>query len=296
MSRKRMSLFLILLAGCLWGTMGFFVHTLNSMGITAMQMVEIRTVLTTLLLFAVLGICKPALLKIKWRHIWCFAGNGICSIVLFNFCYFRTIQNASISVAAVLLYTSPIFVMLLSRLFFKEPFTRKKWSALALAFVGCVLVSGALSGDASLSVGGFLIGITAGFGYALYSIFSRCSIRYGYTDWTITAYTFLFAALGGAVFTDFSQITVALSVNTLPRSAFLLVFAIVTTLLPYITYTAGLRHVENGKAAVIASIEPVVATILGAFLYHEIPSPVTLLGIVAVLTAVILLSKKSACE
>ncbi len=292
MSQNRVSLSLILFAGCLWGTMGFFVHMLNGMGITAMQIVEIRAVVTALVVFAALGIFKPSLLKIQWRHIWCFAGNGICSIILFNFCYFQTIQNASMSVAAVLLYTSPIFVMVLSRLFFKEPFTRKKWCALTLAFAGCVLVSGILSGGASLSVGDFLIGITAGFGYALYSIFSRCSIRYGYTDWTIIAYTFLFAALGGVVFTDFSQITVALSVNTLPRIAFLLVFAVVTTLLPYITYTAGLRHVQNGKAAVIASIEPVVATILGAFLYHEIPSPVTLLGIVTVLSAVILLSKK----
>ncbi len=288
--KKHLPSLLILLAGCLWGSMGLFVHTLNGVGITAMQMVEIRAIVTAIIMFIALGICKPSLLKVKLRHLWCFVGTGILSVVFFNFCYFSTIEKASMSVAAVLLYTSPIFVMLLSRLLFREAFTGKKWLALLLAFCGCLLVSGILSGKTQLSGIGFLTGIGAGFGYALYSIFSRYAIQYGYSGWTITAYTFLFAAIGGAFLTDFGQIVTALSTGCISLAAFFVFFAAITTLLPYITYTAGLQHTDNSKAAVLASIEPVVATLLGLIVYKEIPSLITFIGILLVLSAVVLLS------
>jgi len=287
--KKHISTVCILLAGCLWGTMGLFVHRLNTVGINTMQMVEIRAIVTAVLLFVILGIFKPALLKIRLRHIWCFMGTGILSVVFFNFCYFTTIENSSMAVAAVLLYTSPVFVMLLSRLLFKETLTAKKWIALALAVGGCVLVSGLLSGNDPLTAFGFLTGIGAGFGYALYSVFSRYAIRYGYSGWTITAYTFLFAAVGGAFLTDFNGIGAALQTAPLSLSGFFILFAAVTTLFPYLFYTAGLQQVENSKAAVIVSIEPVVAALLG-LLRGEYPAPITVVGIICILTAVFLLS------
>lgn len=286
---RKLATVFVILSGCLWGTMGLFVHALNAVGISAMQMVEIRAVATTVLLFLLLGIVRPALLKINLRHLWCFAGSGIVSVVFFNFCYFTTIENSSMSVAAVLLYTSPVFVMLLSRFLFKEALNAKKWIALALAVGGCVLVSGLLSGDAPLSLVGFLTGIGAGLGYALYSIFSRYAIQYGYSGWTITAYTFLFAAIGGALFTDFGGIIQPLCETPLATTGFFILFAAVTTLLPYLFYTTGLAHIENSKAAVIVSIEPVVASLLG-LTRGEYPSPITIVGIVCILGAVLLLS------
>ena len=165
--KRPVATLLIVLSGGLWGTMGLFVHALNSIGISTMQMVEIRAIVTALILFIGLSITKPSLLKIRLRDSWCFVGTGIFSVVFFNFCYFSTIENSSMSVAAVLLYTSPIFVMLLSHLLFKERFTPRKGIALLLAIVGCILVSGLLIGIPPLSPFGFLTGIGAGFGYAL---------------------------------------------------------------------------------------------------------------------------------
>lgn len=280
---------MIVLSGCLWGTMGLFVHALNGIGISSMQMVEIRAIVTAGVLFLGLGIIKPSLLKIRLQDSWCFVGTGILSVVFFNFCYFSTIENSSMSVAAVLLYTSPVFVMLLSRLLFKELFTLRKWIALMLAIGGCVLVSGLLIGIPPLSPVGFLTGIGAGFGYALYSVFSRYALRLGYSGWTVTAYTFLFAAIGGGFLTDFSGIFNALQTAPIPTTGFFLLFATITTLLPYLFYTFGLQHVENSKAAVIVSIEPVVASLLG-LTRGEYPDLVTIIGIVCILGAVILIS------
>lgn len=71
-----------------------------------------------------------------------FLGTGLCSIVFFNICYFTAIQLTTLSMAAILLYTAPSIVMVLSILLFKEAFTPVKALCLVLAFAGCVLVSG----------------------------------------------------------------------------------------------------------------------------------------------------------
>ena len=290
---KKLSLLLILAAGCLWGTMGLFVHTLEDAGLSTMLMVVIRAAITSVVLFVGIAMVKPSLLRVNPKHLWCFFGTGICSVVFFNVCYIRTIAATSMSVAAVLMYTSPIFVMLLCRLLFQEAFTARKWLALGLAFSGCLLVSGILLGNAPLTPLGFLTGIGSGFGYGLYSIFSRYAMRYGYSGWTITAYTFLFAAVGGAVFCDFGTLATAVQTRGGFAIWFFLLFAATTTLLPYLCYTIGLQRTDTSKASVIVSIELVVASLNGFLFYREIPSVSTVLGILLVLAAVVTASMPS---
>lgn len=58
----------------------------------------------------------------------------------------------------VLLYTSPIFIMVISAIVFKEKITRNKLLALAMVFVGCVLVAGLLGGGYALTPTILLLG------------------------------------------------------------------------------------------------------------------------------------------
>ena len=83
--------------------------------------------------------------------------------------------------------------MLMSVLFFREKLTGRKLLALALAFGGCVLVSGISGGGLTLS--GLLFGLGSGFGYGLYSILGTVALR-RYSPYTVTTWTFLFAAVG----------------------------------------------------------------------------------------------------
>ena len=110
---------LIITAGVLWGLMGLFVRNLDSFGITSMQIVALRAVFTAIMMAAVTLIYNRKLFRIKLRDWWCFLGTGRCSIVFFNFCYFRTITLTSLSAAAVLLYTAPVMVMIMSVFLFK---------------------------------------------------------------------------------------------------------------------------------------------------------------------------------
>lgn len=281
---KKFAPLFVLLAGCLWGSMGLFVRPLNAAGFSSMHLVEARALLTALILIGALGLVRPALLRVRPRDLWCFAGTGIASMIFFNYCYFSTIVLTSLSTAAVLLYTAPIFVMLFSVPLFGEALTARGVACLALTFAGCVLVSGE-GGGAALPMRGLLLGLGSGLGYALYSIFSRFALRRGYPPLTITAYTFLFAAAGGVFLTDFSSLGAALRSGGAPVTAFLVAYTLITTVLPYIFYTTGLQYVATGAASVMASVEPVVATLLGMAVYRESLTPGALCGVCLVLGA-----------
>ena len=129
-----------------------------------------------------------------------------------------------------------------------------------------------------------LFGLGSGFGYGLYSIFSRFALQKGYHPITITAYIFLFGALGGLPLTDFGQLIRVAGADG-SNLAYLGAYTLVTTIVPYISYTTGLQQVENGVAAVLACIEPVMATVFGIFFFSEMPDLSGWLGILLVLIA-----------
>lgn len=282
----------VLLAGILWGMMGIYVRRLNAAGFTTIEIVAVRSVVTALLLFLVLFFYNRKMLKICIRDIWCFAGTGILSIVFFNYCYFKAITMTSLSVAAVLLYTAPAIVMILSAVFFHEKITAVKLIALVATFIGCVLVTGLVGSTESLNAAGILVGLGAGLGYALYSIFSRFALERGYHSLTISFYTFVFASIGVLPLADVQKIYGA-CVEDIGMLGFYLVFALVSTVIPYILYTLGLTALENSKASIIAFVEPVAATVLGIVLFHEKMTVNIVTGIVLVLGAIVICTDKS---
>lgn len=288
---KKFAPILILVAGILWGSMGLFVRTLNAQGLASMDIVGLRAVVTAVSMLLFLLIFDRKLFVIRLKDLWCFLGTGICSIVFFNFCYFKAITMTSLSVAAILLYTAPAIVMVLSYFLFKEKLTKRKLLALAMTFAGCVLVTGILTEKGSVSFGGILVGLGAGLGYALYSIFSRYALEKGYSSLTITFYTFLIAAVASCFLTDMGNV-IRVAADGTGNLLFCLAFGVLCTVAPYLTYTLGLQYVENGKASIIASIEPVTATLLGTVLFHEKLTVSGVCGVVLVLAALALCNDK----
>ncbi len=286
---KTPSILLVLASGCMWGCMGLLVRPLNEIGLVTMDICFLRGFVTFVVMFVALLIFDRGALKVRAKDIWCFIGTGALSVSFFNFCYFKTITLTSLSVAAVLLYTAPAFVMIMSSFLFKEKMSGKKVVALAVAFAGCVLVSGVMGGSSSLNAKGLLVGLGAGFGYALYSIFGRYALQRGYNSLTITFYTFVFATLATVFMTDIPSIINI--VETHSRIGIYAVFMILfVTLFPYLCYTKGLSGMENGTASVIASIEPVMATTLGILIYKEEMTFVNAFGMILVLASIVILN------
>ena len=147
---------LVVLAGIFWGSMGIFVRGLSAYGFSPIQIVSLRMTVAALVFILILLFRGADDLKIRLRDLPLFLGLGLASVLFFTICYFSAIEMMTLSAAAILLYTSPIWVMLMSLIFFRERLGPEKLLALALAFSGCVLVSGL--GGGGLSPAGLLIG------------------------------------------------------------------------------------------------------------------------------------------
>ena len=281
---------LIIVAGLCWGSVGIFVRHLNKLGFTSIQVACLRLTTAGILFALILLIRNPKGFKIKIRDLPLFLALGIVSILFFTCCYFTAIRLMTMSTAAILLYTSPIWVMILAIFFLKEKITVQKIVALVLAFAGCVLVSGF---GGKVTVVGILVGLGSGLGYGLYSIFGTFALK-KYQPLTVTCYTFLIAGLGSVFVSDPVDLFAKISAtdNKPVLMGFVLLTAVVTAVIPFLLYTLGLNMTTAGKAAVLATVEPAAATLFGFFVMKETVGPVAILGIILVFAAIVILSLK----
>ena len=177
-------------AGILWGIIAIFISLLKDLGFNSLQCVAIRVFFSALCLviylsifplqfvpFIYLNIFDRSKLKIEFKDIIYFLGTGILSIIFFNYCYFEAIEViGGVAIPALLLYMAPIFVMIMSFFFFHENLNKRKVLALFITIIGLCFITGAFSQEVILSGKAILLGLGAGFGYALYSIFSKMII------------------------------------------------------------------------------------------------------------------------
>ena len=286
--------FYIILAAVFWGTLGVFATELNNIGLNSFQVSLLRALFSVLFITVVILFRDKKLFRINPRDLWMFFGTGIISYFLVNICNFTAINMIGIAAASILLYTAPIFVTIMSCILFKDKMTKKKALCLVLAVAGCALVSGLASGSSmNISAAGILIGLGSGLTYALYSIFSTYALR-KYDSLTVTFYTFLFGTI--ATFLTGNPIA-TFSIIASP-SGFLLALGlgIIAGAVPYFLYTIGLSKVNPSHAAVIATVEPVIATLIGIFFYEEPGDIFRIIGIALIIAASLLLNSKSKNE
>lgn len=285
--KKYLSYLYILSAGSLWGLIGLFNRNLTAGGLSAASIVLVRNLGGLAVLALVFLLTDRSVFRVSPRHLPYFFGTGVISVLLFTLCYFTSQQVSSLAVAAILLYTAPTFVVVLSALLWKDKITKKKLAALVITFLGCSFVSGVWGGGLTVTPLGFALGIGSGFFYGLYSIFGRYALAH-YKPFTVTFYTFVFAG-GGALVTSFRPRELAAAMDS-PRMLLLAAgLVVVSTVLPYLLYTRGLAEVDSGKASILASIEPVVAAIVGILAFGEPMSPMVLLGLGCILVSVYIL-------
>lgn len=305
------SALLIAGAATCWGIIGIVNRELTAAGLSQAQIVLARVVVAFVFFGLYLLVVDRKAFRIRLKDIWCFIGTGVVSLTTFNFCYFSAMQVMSLSAAAVLLYTAPIFVVLMSAALFKERLTAGKLIALVLVVGGVACTAGLIGGGSvHLSIKGVALGLCSGIGYALYSIFSRYALQRGYSSYTTTFYTFAFAVVAsvfladipgllalsapGAVETAAAAGTASTGFVAMLDGAFgrfhvigwELFLGIVDCLIPYVLYTKGLEGMENGKASILATLEMVVATLVSLIVYREPFSLMSAVGIVMVLAGI----------
>lgn len=277
----------ILAAAALWGVIGLWNRRLMAAGLSPLSIVLVRNFGGCVLLALFFALRDRSVFRVERRHFKYFFGTGVVSVVCFTVCYFSCQRLCSLAVASILLYTAPSFVVVLSALLWKEPVTGKKLLALFLTLAGCACVCGVFSGGLSVTVPGILLGLGAGFFYALYSIFGRYALAH-YPPLTVTVWTFLFAGPASLILLRPAELGAAFGAGS---GVWLTALELVvfSTAAPYILYTWGLARTEPGRASILASLEPVVASLAGVLVFGEPMGPLTVLGILCVLAGVAIL-------
>ena len=277
----------ILLAGSLWGCIGPFMQGMSNMGAGSGLISLMRQGFGFLMMIPVVLIgCRGfGKLKVDRKSLFILMLMGLFSEAVFNLCYSGAVARVGVATAAVLLYTAPTFVMILSRILYAETVTSRKVLAIAVNLLGCTLTvtNGDFSG-VNFAVTGVFFGVLAGFFYATITIFGKY-ISGDVDPFVMCFYNFLFGTFFLVLFTrpwtlDFSLFS--------PRFCLLGAgIGLFGTVLPYIFYMRGLsRPIETSRVPLIASVETVVAAVLGVALFHEAFGPAKLLGIALVLGSV----------
>lgn len=280
----------ILLAGILWGFIGLFSTIMTNHGFFPVEIAFVRTSVTAVGMFIYILFKDRKLFCINFRNIWMFFATGIVSIVIFNISYFITINVLNVSLAAILLYTGPFFVVILSSIFFNEKISMQKFAILLMASLGCALTVGVFNGKGSISVLGIITGLLSGLAYGLYSIFGKIALK-KYDSYTVIFYTFLIASLSLSVIAidkDFTS-----KITSAPAIFASLGIGIVSTIFPFVLYTKGLNNVEAGRASIMTFAEPVVATIIGVSIFGDSLTLLGIFGMLLVFVSLVLLNLRS---
>ncbi len=285
---KTRAVFYVILAGVLWGVISIFINNLSAAGLDSLQISLARLFVAAVGFTGFLAIKDPSRLRIRLKDVWMFIGTGIISVALFNTCYFYTMISSGASVAVVLLYTSPVWIMLMSAVLFKERITIRKCAVVLITLLGCMLVTGLLTGNVSITAFSLLTGIASGVFYGLYTIFGKFALK-KYDSLTVTAYTFLFGFIGSIPLGKPVQ-TIKLLINEPKVLIFVVGIGIVSTILPYVFYTMGLKYLDSGRASILVAVEPLVGAVIGMTLYHEDHNFMKILGIVLILAAIVILN------
>lgn len=285
---KSKGFFYIICAGILWGFVGPFSKLAFEQGVTPLEVAFWRAFLAWIL-FGLHAVAQRQV-NIEQKDIPTIVIFGIAGVALFYGSYQLAVEKGGAALASVLLYTAPAWVAVMSAFFFKEAMSVLKITALALTIVGVVGVSngsGLGSGGAAgfsgmkISAVAVIFGLLSGFFYSLYYIFGKYfSERYSSPN--LFLYVLPIGALALLPVVDFSHKTPTAWVA-------LACLALFSTYGAYYCYYVGLKYLEPSRAAITATIEPVVATIVAHIWWNESFALTGYLGSILILTAVILI-------
>ena len=254
---------------------------------------QARTTFSCIAVLAALLLVRgPRRLRVPAADLGRLVVLGLAGVAASNYFYYLAIQRTNVATAIIIQYTAPVWVLLYMVLRKLERATLPKMVAVALAIFGIALVIGLFGGRKlqfdSVGVGAALV---AAFSFSYYNVFAH-SLLERYDRWTVL----LFTTMSAATFWLFinSPWKVAAAHYTPAAWGFLFVFAILSVLLPFVLYFAGLQHLRPTKAVVASCLEPVFSILIAAAALHESVTALQAVGMAMVLGAILVVQRPAA--
>ncbi len=268
----------ILAAAGLWGILGPFSKLAFSQGLAPMEVAFWRAVLA----WGFFGVHALATRSVRMRRqdlpmVVLFAITGI---TLFYGAYQMAILGGGVALAAVLLYTAPVWVAVLSRFAFQEFLTPAKVVALVLTLSGVVCVARG-GGTILVTLPSIVFGLAAGFCYSLYYVFGK----YFSTRYSSPNLFFYLLPIGAITLLPWVEFT---SKGLVAWSA-LVCIAGLSTYGANFCYYQGVKHLEASRAAITATMEPVLAAVVAFFWWGESFGVTGYVGSFLILLAVLIM-------
>jgi drug/metabolite transporter (DMT)-like permease len=282
-SRHRRGILEIALGSLGFGFLGIFGKWAYISGLSVGELLTARFILAAVLLWIGMLIFARERIRLPRQQFLLSVGLGVLGYAVFATLYFTAIQGMSVALAALLLYTYPFWVSLLSHFFLGAPMTLRQWLVLIAALFGVSLL---LWGQFRWSHPQYLLaGLGSAVTYACYILVSERHQK-EVPPLSSSLYVITSAAIALALFHHPSfDVWSGLSHEQL---WILIGIATVSTIFPMTMILSGLQKMKSSEAALITMLEPVTATIAAVFLLHEIISLRQLFGAVIVIVCLIL--------
>ena len=294
--KARLGYLMVATAATLFAVNGSVSKVVLGSGLSSLELAQIRNTFAALLFLVFLLAVAPSRLRVGRRELLFLVAFGLVGIALVQWLYFVAIENLPVGVALLIEFTAPLFVALFARFVYGEHVRRRIWVAVGLCITGLALVVELWSGVAFSTVG-----VTAAFGGALaltaYLLMAERERRHRDAA-SLSFYGFLFAALLWAIVQplwkfpwDVLDNSVSLQGNLAEHSApvWLLVgfIIVVGTFITFSLLTGALRHISATRASIVATLEPVVATVIAWAWLGESFGPTQLIGGAVVIAGIL---------
>lgn len=279
---------MIILAAICWGITGGLADILLNKGWDPLVISFYRGAIGLACFALWFLLSKPEKRDFSLRLILWSAVAGIGVAGNFTF-YFLSIESTSVPIAATLMYTAPLFVLLISFLFGLEKSTWFKWCCIFSVLAGIVLLTQVYdTGSSAVNLMGVATGLGAGLSYALF-IFGFKNASENGKPQTVLAFAFSAFCVVLAFFADFQE---AASVFRSGDVGWFIAIGIVGAGLSFALYTIGIQRTAPSTASIIAMVEPVTASLFGIVLLGDELAIVQIIGMVIILLTVTTLSFK----
>jgi drug/metabolite transporter (DMT)-like permease len=284
---RRTALIAVVISAACFGTLAVLTELAYAEGTTPLPLLTWRFALVSVLMAAYLFVWQPKALMEGARDLPRYAALSLTGYGAASLCFFYALNYTSAPVVAVLLYTYPAIVSVLSAIFGQERFTRARALALVLTFAGCVLVVGVLDATVVVSVPGVALGLGAALGYSVFNLLSYTLVG-RQRRLVVMTYTFGISALAMGVVALLAG--ESLSVTGWSPRLWLLVAAIVLvpTFLAVVLYLRGIRGLGAPQAAIVSTTEPLFTIVLAAIVLPDGRlTPIQLCGAALVVAGVV---------
>jgi drug/metabolite transporter (DMT)-like permease len=273
----------------MWALNGNLARYLLDDGVSAVRLSQLRSLGSWLILLLALALTRPQLLKVERRELPALAFLGVAGLACVHAAYFLAIERLEIGVAITIQYLAPFLLLLWLRLVHGRRIAGSLWGAVLLSGAGCFLVVRAYDVDA-LDAAGLVAAFASAVSFAVYMVGSE---RAGLAHEPVTTlfWAFGFASLLWALVAPLWSFPLS-ELNSLRNASLAAGVIVIGTLLPFICMVAALRHLSAPRAAVVATLEPVLAALFAWFLHDEVLAAVQIAGGAAVLCAVVWLQSR----